>query len=107
MLRQFNVYRNTSTATREKLPYYMLIQDDCYDELATRVIVPLAKNNKLPLRQSHLAPRINIDFETFLIYSPMITNLNNDKINPKDFVCNLRNARHDVIAAIDRLLTNT
>jgi toxin CcdB len=37
----------------------------------------------------------------------MITNLNNNKINPKDFVCNLRNTRHDVIAAIDRLLTNT
>ena len=107
MLRQINVYRNTSTATRDKLPYYMLIQDDYYDDLTTRVIVPLARVNKLPLWQSQLAPAVNIDFETFLIYSPMITNLNNNKINPKDFVCNLRNTRHDVIAAIDRLLTNT
>ena len=107
MLRQFNVYRNTSTTTRDKLPYYMLIQDDYYDDLATRVIVPLARVNKFPLWQSQLAPAVNIDFETFLIYSPMITNLNNNKINPKDFVCNLRNTRHDVIAAIDRLLTNT
>ncbi|HCM9529103.1 TPA: CcdB family protein [Enterobacter kobei] len=107
MLRQFNVYRNTSTTTRDKLPYYMLIQDDYYDDLATRVIVPLARVNKLPLWQSQLAPAVNIDFETFLIYSPMITNLNNNKINPKDFVCNLRNTRHDVIAANDRLLTNT
>ena len=107
MLRQFNVYRNTSTTTRDKLPYYMLIQDDYYDDLATRVIVPLARVNKLPLWQSQLAPAVNIDFETFLIYSPMITNLNNNKINPKDFVCNLRNTRHDVIATIDRLLTNT
>ncbi|WP_407065093.1 CcdB family protein [Enterobacter sp. 118C5] len=61
----------------------MLIQEDCYDDLATRVIVPLARNNKLPLWQSHLAPGVNIDFETFLIYSPMITHLNNNKINPK------------------------
>ncbi|MEB5960932.1 CcdB family protein [Enterobacter sichuanensis] len=30
----------------------MLIQDDCYDDLATRVIVPLARNNRLPLWQS-------------------------------------------------------
>ena len=107
MLRQFNVYLYTSTTTRDKLPYYMLIQDDYYDDLATRVIVPLARVNKLPLWQSQLAPAVNIDFETFLIYSPMITNLNNNKINPKDFVCNLRNTRLDVIAAIDRLLTNT
>ncbi|MHA0507942.1 hypothetical protein [Enterobacter kobei] len=27
----------------------MLIQDDYYDDLATRVIVPLARVNKLPL----------------------------------------------------------
>jgi len=107
MLRQFNVFRNTSAATLDKLPYYMLIQDDCYDDLATRVIVPLARNNKLPLWQSQLAPAVNIDFETFLIYSPMITNINNRKISPKDFVCNLRLARHDVIAAVARLLTNT
>lgn len=33
MLRQFNVYRNTSAATRDQLPYYMLIQDDYYDDL--------------------------------------------------------------------------
>ena len=107
MLRQFNVYRNTSTATRDKRPYYMRIQDDYYDDLATRVIVPLVRVNKLPLWQSHLAPGVNIDFEAFLIYSPMITNLNNNKINPKDFVFNLRNTRRDVIAAIDSLLTNT
>ena len=107
MLKQFNVYRNSSPATRDTLPYYMLIQDDCYDDLATRVIVPLVRNNRLPLWHSHLAPAINIDFETLLIYSPMITNINNQKINNKDFVCNLRNARQDVIAAFDCLLTNT
>ncbi|WP_071994061.1 CcdB family protein [Enterobacter sichuanensis] len=107
MLKQLNVYRNTSAATRDRLPYYMLIQDDCYNDLATRVIVPLARNNRLPLWQSQLAPGVNIDFETLLIYSPMITNINNQKINPVNFVCNLRHARHDVIAAIDRLLTNT
>ncbi|HDT1878929.1 TPA: CcdB family protein, partial [Enterobacter hormaechei subsp. steigerwaltii] len=54
MLRQFNVYRNTSAATRDQLPYYMLIQDDYYDDLPTRVIVPLARNNRLPLWQSQL-----------------------------------------------------
>ncbi|EGS1685225.1 CcdB family protein [Enterobacter cloacae] len=107
MLKQFNVYRNLSPATRDILPYYMLIQDDYYADLTTRVIVPLMRNNRLPIWQSYLAPRINIDFETLLIYSPMISNLNNQKINSKDFVCNLRNARHDVIAAVDRLLTNT
>lgn len=107
MLKQFNVHRNPSAMTRDKLPYYMLIQDDCYEELATRVILPLMRNHQLPLWHSPLAPGINIEFETFLIYAPMITNINTHKINRKDFICNLRDSRHDVIAAIDRLLTNT
>ncbi|WP_165464189.1 CcdB family protein [Enterobacter cloacae] len=85
----------------------MLIQDDYYDDHPTRVIVTLARNNRLPLWQSQLATGVNIEFETFLIYSPMITNINNQKIHPKHFVCHLRNARQDVIATIDRLLTNT
>jgi hypothetical protein len=38
MLRQFNVYRNTYS-NQDKLPYYMLIQDDYYDDLATRVFI--------------------------------------------------------------------
>lgn len=46
MLKQFNVYRNPSAATRDCLPYYMLIQDDCYDDLATRVIVPLMRKSQ-------------------------------------------------------------
>lgn len=105
MLRQFNVYRNTSAATRDQLPYYMLIQMIIMT-IPTRVIVPSREITGYRYgRASWL--EVNIEFETFLIYSPMITNINNQKINPKDFVCNLRNARQDVIAAIDRLLTNT
>jgi toxin CcdB len=30
-------------SNRDKLPYYMIIQDDYYDDLATRVIVPLVR----------------------------------------------------------------
>lgn len=107
MLKQFNVYRNPSTVTREKLPYYMLIQDDCYEDLATRVIVPLVRNHQLPLWHSPLAPSVNIEFESFLIYAPMITNINTSKINSKDYICNLCGSRNNVISAIDRLLTNT
>lgn len=49
MLKQFNVYRNLSPATKDILPYYMLIQDDYYADLTIRVIVPLMRNNRLPL----------------------------------------------------------
>ncbi|MEB6377695.1 CcdB family protein [Leclercia adecarboxylata] len=107
MLKQFNVYRNSSNITNRQLPYYMIIQHDCYDDFDTRVIVPLIRARKLPLWHEHIAPRINIDFENLLIFAPMVTNINNAKINNRDYICNLRNARQDVVAAIDALVTNT
>ena len=36
-----------------------------------------------------------------------ITHVEKQKINNKDYVCNLRSARSTVIAAIDALVTNT
>lgn len=107
MLKQFNVYRNSSLSTNQELPYYMIIQHDCYDDLDTRVIVPLIRARKLPLWHEHIAPRINIDFENLLLFSPMVTNINNRKNNSRDLICNLRHARQDVVGAIDSLITYT
>ncbi|WP_193388497.1 CcdB family protein, partial [Enterobacter hormaechei] len=38
---QFDVYRNPSDRTREYQPYFMIIQHDFYDDLSTRLIVPI------------------------------------------------------------------
>ncbi|ADO48598.1 CcdB family protein [[Enterobacter] lignolyticus] len=105
MLKQFNVYRNPSPATSKIWPYYIIIQNDCYEDLTTRTIVPLMQNRSLSLWHRHIAPKINIEFDTWVLYAPMITNLNILKINHNDFVCNLKSARHDVVAAVDALIT--
>ena len=43
MLEQFNVYRNCSAQTNKFLPYYIIVQNDYYADLATRVIIPLMR----------------------------------------------------------------
>lgn len=43
MLEQFNFYRNCSVQTNKTLPYYMIVQNDYYADLATRVIIPLMR----------------------------------------------------------------
>lgn len=106
MLRQFNVYRNPSSQTNKILPYYMIVQNDCYDDFSTRVIIPLMRNPKLPLWHLNVAPKINVEFESLTLYSPMLTNLETSRIHHKDFICNLRSARRDVVNAIDALITN-
>ncbi|MFM4168270.1 hypothetical protein AB8R50_24980 [Klebsiella pneumoniae subsp. ozaenae] len=42
----------------------------------------------------------------FLLCTPMSSNLNNKRIPPQDFVCNLSHARQGVIDSIDTLITN-
>ncbi len=93
MLEQFNVYRNCSAQTNKTLPYYMIVQNDYYTDLATRVIIPLMRPQQLPRWHQHVVPRINIEFDSFLLCTPMISNLNNKRIPPQDFVCNLSHAR--------------
>lgn len=85
----------------------MIVQNDFYEDLPTRAIIPLMRNAHLPLWQHHLVPKVNIEFETFMLCSPMITNLNNKLIKQEDFICNLKSSRGDVISAIDALITNT
>ncbi len=107
MLKQFDVYRNPSSQTKHSLPYFMIVQNDFYEDLPTRVIIPLMRNAHLPLWRHPLVPEVNIEFETFMLCSPMMTNLNNKLIKREDFICNLKSARGEVISAIDALVTNT
>ncbi len=58
MLEQFNVYRNCSAQTNKTLPYYMIVQNDYYTDLATRVIIPLMRPQQLPRWHQHAVPRI-------------------------------------------------
>lgn len=107
MTAQFNVYRNTSAYSNHLLPYYVIIQHDCYEDLHTRVFVPLMKHPNLPSWHNPVAPRVNIEFESLVLYSPMISHIAKNQIKPKDFICSLKPARQDIVAALDSLITNT
>lgn len=107
MTSQFNVYRNTSENSNQLLPYFIIVQSDHLEEISTRAIIPLMKHHKIPHWYSHIAPRVNIDFESLVLYSPMITHIAKSQIKPKDFICHLNTARRDIVAAVDSLITNT
>ena len=104
---QFDVYRNPSDKTREYQPYFMIIQHDYYDDLSTRLIVPLSYHNNLNGHYNAATPLINIEFERYFLNTAGITHVEKKKLNNKNFVCKLRSARSTVIAAIDALVTNT
>ncbi|MDM6886273.1 CcdB family protein, partial [Enterobacter asburiae] len=104
---QFDVYRNPSERTRDYQPYFMIIQHDYYDDLSTRLIIPLSYHSYLRGHINAAMPLVNIDFERYFLNTAGITHVEKQKLNNKDYVCNLRSARSTVIAAIDALVTNT
>lgn len=67
---QFDVYRNPSDRTREYQPYFMIIQHDFYDDLSTRLIVPLSYHNHLRGHSNAATPLVNIEFQTFFLIQP-------------------------------------
>lgn len=106
MAKQFDVYRNPSAKTRAQWPYYMIIQNDYFGELTTRLIAPLVSQQDLPLTQNRISPQIRVNGQRFSVLIPSVTFLDARKIRPEDFVCNLESARAGVIAALDAIITN-
>lgn len=104
---QFDVYRNPSGRTSELHPYLMVIQHDYYDDLSTRLILPLSYRNCLSGHSNPASAVINIDFQTLFMNTPGITSVEKKKLTSKYFVSNVPSARARVVAAIDALVTNT
>ncbi len=104
---QFDVYRNPSDRTREYHPYFMIIQHDHYDDLSTRLILPLSYCSHLRGNRDAATPLVNIDFQTFFLNTAGITYMEKKKLINRNYVGNLSSARSEVIAGIDALITNT
>ncbi len=69
---QFDVYRNPSARSCELHPFLMVIQHDYYEDLSTRLILPLGYRNNLV---GHIKPEsalINIDFQTLFMNTPAL-----------------------------------
>ncbi|AHG20272.1 plasmid maintenance protein CcdB [Chania multitudinisentens RB-25] len=106
MPKQFDVYRNPSAKTNKLWPLYMIIQNDYFDELTARIIVPLVSKKELSLNQKRITPQIVINNESFYIFAPAITFLDIKKINKSDFICNIALSRDEIISALDAIITN-
>jgi len=96
---QFDVYRNLSKATGDKIPYLLEIQNDLHSRLHTRVVIPLVSGVK-PVR--HLTPVFEIEGQTVVMYTMDITSVLKDVLCTK--VTNLEAYRTEIMDALDFLV---
>lgn len=89
---QFDVFKNPSRNTRNHFPYLVDIQSPYLEELATRIVVPLAKASDLKhTEMKGLTPTIQFEGESLLFLTPQISAMPSKLLNnPVGSVSHLR-----------------
>ena len=99
---QFDVHRNPDPATASFTPYLLDIQADLLDHLATRVVIPVLRQNALK-PATRLNPVIEIAGEPYILGTASLAAIRSQDLG--DFVASLSTHRDDIIAAVDFLVT--
>lgn len=97
---QFDVYENIHSQTKENIPYLLDIQNDILKNLNTRVVIPLAINQKTI---EHLSPIFQINNLEVTMLTTQLAGVPISALGDK--VCNLEDKRSDIINAIDFMIT--
>ena len=101
---QFDVFENPSPRMREVYPYVVDVQSDLLSALATRMVVPLAvtalASQNLP-RQ--LCPLISVNDKPLMLVPCEAAPL--DKRLLKAEITSIRDRSHEIIAAMDAVLS--
>jgi toxin CcdB len=101
---QFDVYRNPDEIDRAFVPYLMDIQSHLLDNLRTRVVVPLAKQRITPAAQaSRFTPGFTVSGQSVFMLTPNLYPIDTAELGR--VVTNLSERRHDIIAAMDYLIS--
>jgi toxin CcdB len=98
---QHDAYRNVQS-TRTQIPFLLDIQADLLQHLATRVVVPLRpEGTMVPARR--LNPVFTIDGQRVIMATAELAAIPLAALGPR--VASLETQRHDILGAIDLLLT--
>lgn len=97
---QFDVYRNANPESADAFPYLLDIQADLLRSLATRVVVPLVRQEK---NIQHLNPIFEVNGESVSMLTQELSGVERSTLGEK--VGSLKERRIEVIGALDFLVS--
>jgi toxin CcdB len=100
---QFDVYRNPVESAVEEFPYVLEVQSDLLAYLSVRVVVPLVRADVADPPLPGLNPRFIVDDRAVVMATTLIGGLPIRAL--RDPVANLEDRRHEIVGAIDMLIT--
>jgi len=97
---QFDVYINLNELNNKEIPYFLDVQHEILNNFSTKVVIPLALNEKVT---NVVNPEILINNTKVIMLTTQIAGIRMDNIGAK--VCSLEDKRDEIINAIDFLVT--
>lgn len=102
---QFDVHRNPNPATRSTYPYLVDVQSPLFENLATRVVIPLAISMDSGDVLERLTPHMVVDGDRLLLMTPQLAGVAPGALG--EFVTSLADQRDLIVGALDFLLTGS
>lgn len=101
---QYDVYKNRNAANNKRYPFLLDVQAELLEGLDTRVVVPLAARELFAGKiLTRLMPLFKLKGKELVAVTPQMAGI--AKRDLGDCVGNLGQARQEIIAALDFLLT--
>ncbi|MCF6212053.1 MAG: CcdB family protein [Gammaproteobacteria bacterium] len=101
---QFSLYKNEDDSSNETYPYFIDIQNSLLSDLNSRLVIPLSAHDTLSNTDAkRLCPVIRIDEDNFVLLTHQMTSVPKSILKTK--VISLENIRHEILGAIDMLIS--
>ncbi|MBI5329346.1 MAG: CcdB family protein [Betaproteobacteria bacterium] len=101
---QFTAYQNVNPATKTAIPYLLNVQNDLIEDLGTRVVVPLYPAAAMQGKTlKTLTPMVEIEGKSYAMMTPQLAGVPRKSLGAA--VADLSSQRHEIIAALDLLIT--
>jgi toxin CcdB len=100
---QYAVYANENSGSAEEIPFLVDVQPDMFDELGTRVVIPLAKTAELTgFPMLYLAPVVAFHGKSYALLTPQLAGILREELGPR--AGSLADQERVISAALEFLL---
>jgi toxin CcdB len=100
---QFDVYLNPNPVSKKYAPYLLDIQNDLFESLTTRVVIPLFSAKSMRTPAGKLNPEFNINGKKVYMSTAEIAGIPQSAVGK--YVCSLSYHRTQIINALDFLIS--
>lgn len=101
---QFAVYKNKNPQSKSAIPFLLDVQNELLSDLNTRVVVPLYPLSNFTAKPiAPLMPIFEIDNDVYVMLTPQLAGIAKADLGPA--VVSLASQHHDIVAALDFLIT--